>query len=152
MTRFRDGVTLAAALLALAAAPACSGGGYGGGTAGGGGTGGGGDGGGIDNPYNPNPGGGGQPTTPGANEVFLRAASFDPFTRTVPAGTTVTWRNVSIEEHTITPDGTTEFARQEIRVQGAIFSHRFDTPGTYLYHCEIHGSPGAGMNGRIVVQ
>lgn len=25
-------------------------------------------------------------------------------------------------------------------------------PGTYQYHCSIHGSPGAGMHGTIIVQ
>lgn len=25
-------------------------------------------------------------------------------------------------------------------------------PGTYQYHCSIHGSPGAGMHGTLIVQ
>ena len=32
------------------------------------------------------------------------------------------------------------------------FSHSFNTPGTYLYFCSVHGSPTTGMRGTIVVQ
>lgn len=98
-------------------------------------------------PYDPN-----QPAAPGANEVFARSSTFDPTVRTVTAGTTVTWRNVSLDSHTVTPDGHTQFARREINNQGSTTSVIFNVPGTYLYFCEVHGSPGAGMNGRIVVR
>ena len=145
MTRRSNIVRLLPAALVVLAMTTCSGGGGGGGT------------GGIPydpNPDNPgNPGNPGQPSTPAANEVFLRNSAFDPITRTVPAGTTVTWSNVGLEStHTITPDGHTQFARQEVSAFGVVFSHRFDVPGTYNYHCEVHGFPGAGMFGRIVVQ
>ena len=31
-------------------------------------------------------------------------------------------------------------------------SRNFNTAGTFNYHCSIHGSPGAGMHGTVVVQ
>ena len=32
------------------------------------------------------------------------------------------------------------------------FSQTFNSPGTYVYFCVVHGSPTAGMRGTIVVQ
>jgi plastocyanin len=32
------------------------------------------------------------------------------------------------------------------------YSFTFDTPGTYRYFCSVHGDPGSGMRGTIVVQ
>jgi plastocyanin len=82
----------------------------------------------------------------------LLLSSFNPVALTVARGTTVTWRNASIETHTVTPDGHTQFSRRETTAAGVVFSQRFDVAGTFRYYCEQHGSPGAGMNGRIVVQ
>jgi plastocyanin len=32
------------------------------------------------------------------------------------------------------------------------FSFNNLQPGTYQYHCSIHGAPGVGMHGTIIVQ
>jgi plastocyanin len=71
---------------------------------------------------------------------------FNPATLTVPAGTTVTWGNNDVTTHTTTSD--TGLWNSNNMNSGNTFSFKFDTPGTYRYHCTIHSF----MNGTIVVQ
>ncbi|HEU4829875.1 MAG TPA: Ig-like domain-containing protein [Gemmatimonadales bacterium] len=77
---------------------------------------------------------------------------FNPATRTVPAGSTVTWTWVGTGQisHSVLSTGTPSFASSQILVgEGQTYSVQFDTPGTYTYECEVHGS---AMSGQIVVQ
>lgn len=77
---------------------------------------------------------------------------FSPTTRTVPAGSTVTWTwiNTGAVSHSVESTGTPSFASSAILVgEGQTYSVQFNTPGTYTYQCEVHG---AGMSGQIVVQ
>ncbi|MGH7671351.1 MAG: cupredoxin domain-containing protein [Gemmatimonadales bacterium] len=72
--------------------------------------------------------------------------------RTVSAPTTVTWRNGDGVTHTVTNDpGSGEVFNLSLGNRGLV-THTFNTPGTYTYHCTIHGLPGSGMHGTIVVQ
>jgi plastocyanin len=90
---------------------------------------------------------------PGPNQVFLQNIAFNPSTRTVSAGTTVQWVNQDGVTHTVTYDSGPGTAFDSGNLAGgADFSVTFATPGTIQYHCTIHGSPGAGMHGTIVVQ
>ena len=34
---------------------------------------------------------------------------------------------------------------------GASYGHTFASPGTYGYHCRLHGGPGNGMVGTVTV-
>ena len=80
---------------------------------------------------------------------------FQAKTTTVAAGTTVTWDDTGANPHTVTaddgsfdssPGGTPTLAN------GQSFSTTFSTPGSYPYHCRIHGAAGGvGMSGTIVV-
>ncbi len=90
---------------------------------------------------------------PGPNQVFMQNIAFNPASRTVAVGTTVTWDNKDGVGHTVTYDSgpVTAFNSGTI-APGGTFSVTFDTAGTVQYHCTIHGSPGAGMHGTIVVQ
>ena len=90
--------------------------------------------------------------TPGASQVFLQNIAFNPATRTVAVGTTVQWVNQDGITHTVTKDSGPGAAFDTNLSGGASFSVTFDSAGTYQYHCKIHGSPGAGMHGTIVVQ
>lgn len=64
-------------------------------------------------------------------QVRVSLFGFTPWTRTVHAGTTVTWVNDDELPHTVTSaDGF--FASQAI-ASGESFSFRFDTPGTHTY-------------------
>ncbi|HEX2250730.1 MAG TPA: Ig-like domain-containing protein [Gemmatimonadales bacterium] len=87
-------------------------------------------------------------------EVSVVNNSFNPSTITVAAGTTVTWTWApTARDHNVTPDGS-EPARSGDLIDGpAIYSYQFNTPGTYRYYCELHGSPGGvGMAGTVTVQ
>jgi plastocyanin len=99
------------------------------------------------------------PATP--NDVLVENNSFNPATLTVTAGTTVKWTWATCSggsdpygggtgqtcvSHSVTWDaGGTASPTQE---QGT-YQRLFDTPGTYTYHCSIHG---AAMSGKVVVQ
>jgi plastocyanin len=91
------------------------------------------------NPYGNNGGG-----NPGANEVWIQGMAFNPGTRTVSVGTTVTWTNKDGVAHTVTGSG---WGSGNL-AQNAPFAHTFDTAGSYPYHCSIHTS----MTGTITVQ
>lgn len=72
----------------------------------------------------------------GASMVSVGFAAFTPARIQLLAGDTATWHNVSARTHTVTAvDGGWASARLPI---GVMFSHRFDTPGTYAYYCQIH--------------
>lgn len=95
-------------------------------------------------------GGGGQP---GANQVFMQDIAFNPSTRTVSAGTTVTWVNQDNTQHTVTySSGPGSSFNSGPLSLGASYSRTFSTAGTYQYYCMFHGSPGAGMHGTVVAQ
>jgi plastocyanin len=85
--------------------------------------------------------------TPTAIQVCMVNTAYSPATRTVAAGTTVTWINGDGFSHTVTNDaGSTETFNQTVGA-AATFAHQFNTGGTYNYHCTIH----ANMHGSIVV-
>jgi len=93
----------------------------------------------------------------GATGVSLLAGSFDPVNRIVNAGDTVIWTNTVNVPHTVTSNdpadaslffncspASTELFRSGTLNQGNTFSHTFNTPGVYHYHCEVHGCSMAG--------
>jgi plastocyanin len=95
------------------------------------------------------------PPPPSAVEIQLLTSGgnrFEPANVTIPAGTTVTWTWVG-GFHDVTATGTPAFPSSGAPVgPPETFSHTFNTPGTYLYFCSVHGSPTDGMRGTIVVQ
>lgn len=93
-----------------------------------------------------------QQCTPAAAQVCMTAATFNPASITVTAGTTVQWRNTSGLTHTVTSSpGSTETFDQSVSSGSAGFSRQFATTGTYNYYCTIHGTPTSGMRGTITV-
>jgi len=83
--------------------------------------------------------------TPGTNEVLIQDMAFDPVTITVSANTTITWTNKDAVSHTVTSN-TGLFDSGNIQANGT-YSHLFDTPGNYPYHCIIHPE----MTGTVIV-
>lgn len=81
--------------------------------------------------------------------VSLHDFMFDPPHLTIEAGTTVVWRNDQPDAtHNVkADDGSWDSGDL---VSGQSFSHTFDQPGTYPYHCRFH--EGMGMKGSIAVQ
>ena len=75
---------------------------------------------------------------------------FRPTPVTVTVGTTVVWTNQGQNPHTVTANdrafdsGTFE--------SGQTFSVTFDQVGQVPYYCQIHGQPGSGMSGVVIVQ
>ncbi len=94
-----------------------------------------------------------------ANLIGVADNSFSPGTVTVSAGTTVTWQWTPCSgsggyggygacvAHNVTFDDGTNIA-SPVQDSGS-FNRTFSTPGTYKYHCVIHGS---AMSGTIVVK
>jgi plastocyanin len=95
-------------------------------------------------------GGGGTSTT----EVHLTTGGqFSPKSIMINAGDTVTWIWDDGVDHSITSD--TAVWDSGVKNGGPPFpqySHTFTTPGTFAYHCVIHGGPGGlGMSGTVMV-
>lgn len=93
------------------------------------------------------------PSGPGPSQVFMQNSAFTPATRTVAAGTTVTFVNQDGLAHTVTyGSGPGSSFDSGSIAGGGSFAHAFTAAGTYQYYCTIHGTPTAGMRGTIVVQ
>jgi plastocyanin len=71
-----------------------------------------------------------------SNMVVMKNFDFSPMTLTVPAGTTVTWKNTDGEPHTVT--STDGLFRSGALDTNDHFSFKFAKPGTYKYVCSIH--------------
>ena len=75
----------------------------------------------------------------------------------VTAGDTVAWSQSGSNPHSVTADDDSFDSHPDCLPncmgQGDTFSHTFETPGEYRYHCKIHGGPdGQGMSGIVRVQ
>ena len=88
------------------------------------------------------------PTTNGST-IEVKDDFFDPTTLNVPTGTTVTWTWAGSVAHQVVSDNGV-FASSDLQGAGT-HTATFSSPGTYNYHCAIHGGPGTGMHGTIVV-
>ena len=79
--------------------------------------------------------------------IEVRDYAFKPDQLVIKTGDTVTWVNVGEKTHAAISDNGTEIASQEI-LSGASFSHVFNMPGTYTYHCPYFSF----MKATIIVQ
>jgi plastocyanin len=94
--------------------------------------------------------------------------SYRPLDFEIAAGTEVIFDNRGRNDHNILPDTITDDAgliallasdpsptawgvASTDFVPGDSYSHLFNVAGTYNYYCSIHGAPGAGMYGTLVV-
>ena len=75
------------------------------------------------------------------------AFGFDPSSVTITANGTVTW-NFGSTTHNVTFNNAAPNGGNIGNTMNASDSRTFPTPGTYQYHCTIHG----GMNGTVTVQ
>ena len=82
--------------------------------------------------------------------VDMHGLQFVPAAIHIQPGTTVTWTNSDPLAHTVTADDAS-FDSGSID-PGAVFQMEFDTPGTFQYYCQPHGSAGLhGMAATIIV-
>jgi plastocyanin len=72
----------------------------------------------------------------------------DPAVDTITAGSVFVWTG-SGGQHTVRSQGSPSFTSSGPLDGDTTYAVSFDTPGTYEYDCQVHGS---GMTGRIVVQ
>ena len=83
----------------------------------------------------------------GVTRVNLQDYAFVPANIVVDVGTTVTWTNNDNAGHTVTSDDGSELSSL-LFGQTETFSHTFDRPGEYLYHC----GPHPNMKGLVTVR
>jgi plastocyanin len=85
-------------------------------------------------------------TTPqAANEIIIEGRGFFPFILRVSVGTTVTWINLTDEDHDVrSNDG---LFTGSVNRNGT-FSYTFKEPGTFTYVCQVH----EGMDGTVIVE
>lgn len=82
------------------------------------------------------------------NAVDIQNFAFSPSDITVKVGATVTWTNKDSVAHTVTSDnGSVEPFDSGNVAQGGVYSHTFNTVGTFTYHCTVHPS----MTGKVTV-
>ena len=68
--------------------------------------------------------------------IVMKNFDFSPMDVTVTAGSTVTWKNMDGEPHTVvSADG---MFRSSALDQDDTYSFKFDKPGVYKYICSIH--------------
>ncbi len=78
--------------------------------------------------------------------IAIRDFAFAPVSITVAPGTTVRWKNMDGEPHTVRSIDAS--FRSDALDENDSFTFRFDKPGTYRYVCSIHPQ----MVGTIVVK
>jgi plastocyanin len=77
------------------------------------------------------------PPQSGSVAVAIQDFAFTPTALTVKVGSVVTWTNVDSEAHTVrTMSG--DALHSGVLNTNDTFSHTFDAPGIYPYHCSIH--------------
>ncbi|MGH8974381.1 MAG: cupredoxin domain-containing protein [Acidimicrobiia bacterium] len=92
-------------------------------------------------------------------EVILQGLRFVPADITVTAGDSVTWihkdsglyHHVGADDRSWDSSPTCGFPRGVCMRGGDTYQHVFLSPGTYGYHCRLHGHPGRGMAGTVRV-
>ncbi len=78
--------------------------------------------------------------------------TFSPGRLEVAAGTEVEWNNGGRNDHNVLPvDGADWGVDTAAFEPGDAYRFRFTEPGTYAYHCSLHGTTTKGMVGTIVV-
>jgi plastocyanin len=68
--------------------------------------------------------------------VVMKNFDFSPMTITIPAGTSVTWKNTDGEPHTVT--STDGLFRSGALDTNDTFTFKFSKSGIYKYLCSIH--------------
>ncbi|MEZ0604089.1 cupredoxin family copper-binding protein [Paraburkholderia sp. IW21] len=80
------------------------------------------------------------------NTVVIKNFMFSPMALTIKAGSTVTWRNLDGEPHTVVNDA--GMFRSAALDQNDTYQFKFDKPGVYKVFCGIHPN----MRETITVQ
>jgi plastocyanin len=84
-------------------------------------------------------------TTAGGTAVTIQNFAFSPASVNVKVGDSVTWTNKDSATHQLAGDGG---IASDPLATGAAYTQKFDTAGSFNYHCSIHPS----MTGTVVVK
>lgn len=68
--------------------------------------------------------------------VSIKEFMFMPMSTTIKAGSTVTWKNLDDESHSIVAEG--GLFRSDALDRDGTFSYKFDKPGVYKVLCGLH--------------
>jgi plastocyanin len=94
-------------------------------------------------------------TAPTTATVSVINNSFSPDASTIAVGATVTWNwpAGSLDHNVVPDDGSTPSTSGGPSNGPDSHSFTFTAPGTFRYHCAVHGAPGGvGMSGVVTVQ
>ncbi|MBI3632425.1 MAG: cupredoxin domain-containing protein [Candidatus Vogelbacteria bacterium] len=69
--------------------------------------------------------------------VSIRGSNFSPNNISAKKGTMIIWRNEDSQSHSVTSVGGTELSSGTL-IPGDVYSHKFNTIGTFKYKCSIH--------------
>jgi plastocyanin len=84
--------------------------------------------------------------------ITARDDFFTPQFVKVRAGTTIVFENTGHNEHNvISGDGSFANVETDAFAPGETAKVELDKPGTHTYYCSLHGAPGAGMYGSMLV-
>jgi plastocyanin len=72
----------------------------------------------------------------GSNAVDIKNFMFSPMSMTIKAGSTVTWKNLDAEPHTVVDEAGS--FRSNALDQNETYAFKFDKPGVYKVLCGIH--------------
>jgi plastocyanin len=81
-----------------------------------------------------------------SDTVTIKDFMFSPMSLTIKAGSTLTWKNLDDEPHTVVNDA--GLFRSAALDQNDTFQYKFDKPGVYKILCGIHPN----MRETITVQ
>lgn len=98
-------------------------------------------------PNNSNTGNQNPASSPQSYTIDISGFAFKPDALTIKAGDSVTWTNKDSAKHTVTSDSGDELD-SILLSKGETYSHTFNTPGEYSYHC----TPHPYMKAKIIVQ
>jgi plastocyanin len=79
--------------------------------------------------------------------IAISNFAFSPSDQTIRVGDTVVWTNNDPLPHSVTSDSGSELSSSDLST-GRTYSHTFNTPGVFTYHCGVHPN----MKGQITVQ
>ena len=81
--------------------------------------------------------------------IRIMASMYQPRDIIVPQTMMLIWTNADEGPHTVTADDRS--FDSGLLAPGGSFSQTFTRVGKHGYHCQLHGAPGSGLFGTVVV-
>jgi plastocyanin len=82
------------------------------------------------------------PASAATTQASIQGSAYQPGAIAITAGDTITWTNKDVATHTVTVKAASPtFDSGNIPFNG-VYTHTFNTAGSFTYHCTIHGFTG----------